>query len=226
MPAMPPVAKVLKVIMKGQLNADLNCVNILYFKYATTAPTDIELQTFGNLVLTEWGDDFAGQVGSQYQLQHIQTIDLTSSTAAEGVSSGTPQSGTDGGTDLAAGTALVISQRIQRRYRGGHPRVYIAGMTSAALNTSQAWTAATVANVQAAWVNFITGVIAGAPAGWGGIQQVNVSYWQGFTNHTYPSGRVRAIPNPRPGGPITDPIIDYVVNPKVASQRRRNLQSA
>jgi hypothetical protein len=54
--------------------------------------------------------------------------------------------------------------------------------------------------------------------------QVNVSYFSGFTNVTFPSGRIRPVPKLR-SVPLVDTVTSWSTNPNVASQRRRNLQS-
>jgi hypothetical protein len=74
------------------------------------------------------------------------------------------------------------------------------------------------------YISFNSTIITSPPAGMGVMLPVNVSYFQGFHNFTFPSGRVKAIPTVRPV-PVVDLINNFSVNPHVGSQRRRNLQS-
>jgi hypothetical protein len=71
---------------------------------------------------------------------------------------------------------------------------------------------------------WLAACITGAPVAVGTVTPVNVSFFSGFTNKTFPSGRTRPVPTPRVT-PLIDPIIGSDVNPKVATQRRRNQQS-
>lgn len=58
------------------------------------------------------------------------------------------------------------------------------------------------------------------------INQVNVSYYEGFEVVTDPvTGRSRNVPQLRPGGPVVDKITGFSINPKLGSQRLRNLHS-
>lgn len=171
---------------------------------------------------------FANCLGSQMNtditLVKTEVTDLTSNTSPQSVNT-TQHAGTISGQALPAGTAGVLQFKIGRRYRGGHPRMYLPGRSAADLQTPQLWTASAVADFTAAWNNTVAQMVSNKPAGFTFLQQVNVSYFQGFVNHTFPSGRVRPVPVLR-STPFVDTIESVSTNPHVASQRRRNLQSA
>ena len=58
------------------------------------------------------------------------------------------------------------------------------------------------------------------------VDQVNVSYYEGFEVVTdLRTGRSRDVPQLRPGGPAVDKITGFSINPKLGSQRRRNLHA-
>jgi hypothetical protein len=61
--------------------------------------------------------------------------DLTSVTGNTG-EGGTLTPGTDTGADISQGSSAVITWRIPRHYRGGHPRTYMAGLTANAIDTA------------------------------------------------------------------------------------------
>jgi hypothetical protein len=205
--------------------ADLNCMNRFFLRYTgTLLPADAT--AWANSILLDWNasGNIGAQVCSSIVLTKVVLTDLTSTSSAQGIATGTEVGGS-GGTPTPASTCLVVSQRFVRRYRGGHSRVYLTGFPQASLGTSPNWSSGTPAAVATAWKNFITACIASVPSGYTPVTQVNVSYYSGFTNHTFPSGRVRPIPTPR-GTPLVDTITSYVGNTKVASQRRRNLQGS
>ncbi len=58
------------------------------------------------------------------------------------------------------------------------------------------------------------------------LGQVNVSYYEGFKVVTDPlTGRSRNVSQLRPEGPAVDRITSFSINPKLGSQRRRNLHA-
>ena len=70
----------------------------------------------------------------------------------------------------------------------------------------------------------MSGVIDGAPARLGAVEQVNISFYEGFTVVTDArTGRSRNVSQRRPDGPTVDVITGFSINPKLGSQRRRNL---
>lgn len=225
MPALPNVPKVLKFILKTEdFGGDLAMINRFFMQYSGSAPLVADLLALGTAVNAAWAAHLQTLYDANTQYNGVTIEDLTSSTsAAETVPAATI--GTRAGGALGAGTAFVIKQLISRRYRGGHPRLYLSVGVTTDLLTKNDWQVAFANAVQAGWAAFITAVEAAVWAGGVSLSPVNVSYYQGFTNHTFPSGRVRPIPNLRPA-PVIDVIAGYLANPKVGSQRRRNLQSA
>jgi hypothetical protein len=129
--------------------------------------------------------------------------------------------GTDANPGLAGGTATLVNFAINRRYRGGKPRIYLPWGSSAKLQSKQQWMTSYVSAVGTAMDNIVTGYI-GSSAGTTTISdQINVSYYEGFTTFTTPSGRVKNLSKLRVT-PSEDIIIAHAVNPVPSSQRRRN----
>lgn len=224
MPALPVVPKVIKSIFRSNYDVDIDVINILHWRYAT-ALSNADAQTFASLLSSEWGTHMAPLFVSDMILENVEIIDLSSASAPV-ANDGTTHAGGVGTQGVPAGSAMCVSQLIARRYRGGHPRIYLAGLPGATLTNAQLWGATVKAAVDAGLDGFANAVIAGAPVGMGAVDLVSVSYFEGFTPFRYPSGRYRNIPNLRVAGPVVDEITDFRVNPKVASQRRRNTQSS
>jgi len=220
---LPFVPKVVRSKIIHHLEADIDVMNTFFWQYSGTL-SQADSDTFCAKISTEWAANVLPNLHSSTVLAEVQTEDMSSATAPTSVVVSNIAGG-GGGTELGAGTAMVISARIARRYRGGHPRKYLGGLGSTNLATAQTWTAGVIAAFESAMETFVLNVDSAAIGAMGAVAAVNVSFFQGFTNHTFPSGRVRPIPNLR-GTPLIDVITDWDVNPKVASQRRRNLQSA
>jgi len=92
------------------------------------------------------------------------------------------------------------------------------------LATPETLTAAQIGFILAGYNAFVSAALGHVPVAAAPATEVNVSFFQGFHNVTFPSGRQRAVPTIRVA-PVVDTVIAHAVNPKVASQRRRNQQS-
>lgn len=224
MPALPPVAGVIRLDLIQKDFEDLNMVNHVFIQYTGTPVLPAQLLDFVDAAAASWHTRIMDFQSNGVTLSAVRGTDLSSDTSPTVES---PFTFVGGHTDpaLSAGAAAVLSHKIARRYRGGHPRTYLGGLVTSQLQDAQSWDSELITDLTAAWANFMSDLIAAAWTGSPTLNPVNVSYFQGFTNHTYPSGRVRPIPNVR-STPLIDVIEDTVVNPKVGSQRRRNKQGS
>lgn len=209
------------VSLIGTLDNDTDVVNRFFMDYASGSPPT-SLNTMCTGIGTDWGTDMKALFGTPYTLTAVEAIDLASSTAPVGAI-GTSVTGTRSGTRISASSCAIVRFHIGRRYRGGHPRAYLAAGTTSDLTTEQQWSAAFTAAVGSAWATFIGHVAARVNTAYGisVSRHMNVSYYHGFTNVTYPSGRTYPRPTLRVT-PVVDPVLSYTVNPHVGSQRRRN----
>lgn len=225
MPSLPFVAKTVRVDYHLTEGGDSNVQNRFFLQYAA-ALTNTDAQAWADACFAAWLA--VGGIGTNTSTQTTLTkcvlTDLSSASAPQAIHNGS-LAGTGGSPPVGIGVALVVSQRIQRRYRGGHSRIYLPGMPASYKGTPPLWAGSNAQDVANSWGTTIAACISGCPVAAAPAQAVNISYYQGFTNHTYPSGRVRPVPNPR-ATPLVDLILHYVGNPKLASQRRRNQQSA
>lgn len=223
MTALPAVSKVVRLDLHMSQAADSNIQVREFFQFAGALSTADAVTWLGNIV-TAWGTLMTGALSNTLTLNLSELTDLTSSSAAQ-VQSSTSHTGANANPPNSAGVALVIRKHIARRYRGGHPRIYIPGTAANWLSTATLWDPTELGTVVGLYTTFINACIANTnPAAIGAITHVNVSFYLGFTNHTFPSGRVKAIPTPR-ATPVVDQITGVVGNPKPASQRRRNEQA-
>lgn len=225
MPALPNVPQVVRFTFVQKVGTDLNMVNRFYQKYSAVGPLGgADATTWAAAASAAWAAHLAPSHNTDVTLESVTIEDLSSDTGAVGVST-TSHSGGDSDPILSAGAALVISQKIARRYRGGHPRQYLGGFSQPNLSTPQTWEPGILSGFPAFYTAFRAAVAAGCPVGLQPAVDVSVSYYHGFTIFTPPSGRSRPVPTLR-AVPIVDVISEFTMNPKVASQRRRNLQSA
>lgn len=222
MGALPAVAKAVRLDLHFSEATDPNIQIREFFTYSGALSATDAATWLANIV-SAMGTFMTANVSNKLSLVLSELTDLTSNTSPQTQNS-TGHTGGSGTAPVPAGVALVIKKTILRRYRGGHPRVYLPGMPNSGLASAAAWDPTFLGNVVGAYTTFIAACVANTnPAAIGTITHVNISYFSGFTNHTYPSGRVKPIPNPR-AVPVVDTITNLIGNPVPGSQRRRNEQ--
>lgn len=224
MPPLPSPGKVFRCVIQYTDGSDTNIQNHFYSSY-TGSVSGADATSVNNAIQAAWHNNLAPQQTSNMILEAITTTDLATATGVE-VTSTYTSAGTSAGTKLSSGTAMVLTHEVPRRFRGGHSRVYIPGLAEGSLASANTWSAGTLSSVVGGWTAMIQSMQGGVIPDLGTVATVQVSYYSGFTVITSPTtGRTRNVPKLR-----TTPLIDVVSavrgNPRVASQRRRNKQSA
>jgi len=225
MPALPDVAKVIKIALTFSLDEDLGARVNFFKRYSGVAPSASQITTFAGDINTLFDtSDMKSLLSSTYALEDVECIDLSSSTAATGHDD-TGVTGTRGGDIVPASACMVVSHRVSRRFRGGHPRNYWPFGVQADMQDAQTWTDAFVTEVDGIVDTFYGGINALGWASAGGIDSVNVSYYEGFTVFITPSGRAKNISTPR-AVPLVDTITAHSPRHGIGSQRGRLLHLA
>lgn len=190
-----------------------------FFHYQGTLSTADATAWLGAMV-TAWNTFIAGYAVTGLSTTLARLTDLSSDVSPQ-VENSTGVSGVDTAEPLNAGTAMVIKHHIVRRYRGGHPRVYLPGFAARHLTSATTWNGSFAPAIAGTYQTFINSCVSGTPVAAAPGTHVNVSYFKGFTVTEGPTGRPRIVPTPR-ATPIVDAIDNYSANPAPASQRRRN----
>lgn len=224
MPPLPPAPKVLRVDMIHTLGEDIDARWRFFLEYAGTAPSASDLTTFAGSISSAWSTNLKSFAFTDVTLTSVDIVDLSSSAASTGTWTGAIV-GTNSGEPLPANAAFIVKFKQDRRFRGGHPKVFLPYLVAESLDSVQEWIPATVAGLVAAFEAFITDILTDGWSGSSTISHVVVSFFEGFTNVLYPSGRYHAKPTPR-SSPLVELVTGYAGNPKVGSQRRRNQQSS
>lgn len=223
MGALPAAAKVVRFDFRQTFGSNTRIQDRIFLQYSG-AMVIADLLTVLTTVRNAWNTNLAPLLHTSHVLTSVTGTDLSSNVAPQGVNS-TTSTGTLAGTALPDGTALIIKFKINKRYRGGHPRFYMSGQQVGSLATPNTWSGTVITNFAAGFTNFIAACTNAPPAGVGTLTHVAVQYFSGFTVSAPPGKRAHNIPTPL-GTPVPYTVQSYVVNPTVASQRRRNLQSA
>lgn len=220
MPALPDVAKVLKIDCKHSYGGDLDALSRFYMSYTGTAPLSSDLTALCVAIGDSWNTELKALASTTVSLETVEATDLTSATSAQ--SSSSPAiTGTRSGDPLTADSSALVGYEIERRYRGGHPRGYWPLGIASDLLTPQTWSDAFVATYAANVAAMMSAIAAAVWSGGGALDQVNVSYFNGFVAVENPlTHRYRNVPTVR-ATPLVDNVVAWNPRARVASQRRR-----
>lgn len=204
MVALPSVPGVVKVIVKQTISG-VNAFNVLHVQAPVPASwSQAGLAQLAGVVRTAWVSNVIPLQSGAVTLTDVQCVDLSSDTGEEATATGS-NVGTQSGTAMTANACVCWSWKIARRYRGGHPRTYIAG-----LSTTQVSNANTIIG---------TAVTAHAAAAAALRSAINSMAFAGSTPRLvvvhYRRDKVQL------GTPLVSEITGVSVDTRVDSQRRR-----
>ena len=209
MPPQEPVQGVAKLIYNGA-SGGVQVANVMHWaKDSRTAFTQGEIGALATAARSNFVQHFIPHIHPDYALGSVDAIDLTSEVGVvAAVGGSTP--GTAAGARLPSSAAVCITWKISRRYRGGHPRTYLAPPGDVVLTASpNTWDPDFVTAIEGAALAFrnaLNTTVGGAPG-----ELVCVHRYR--TN----SEGIREILKP----PLVDVYVDSSVDTRVDSQRRR-----
>ena len=226
MPPLCPYPNVLKVRTRFTVASDIDVGTTVHFTYTGPAPTDAQMTTLATAIYGAAVTHLVPVLGSDRHLSGVQVTDLTSPTSGYGEHIADTD-GSRAGTPLPAQTCALLNVSIARRYRGGKPRGYWPFGTSLDLPTSGgAWGSTALSDFNTAIGDYLNAIVA-LPAGAATIVAFcSISYYEGFTTPPVPPGhRAKNPPTPRAVAIAPDVALTFSINPKPATQRRRQLYS-
>jgi len=203
MPPLPNATSVLKVRFIGVYGTAVWNV-ILHSQYTGAPPTEADLSAYGTSLGSAWATNIAPLCVAAVVLNEMDVVDLSTPTSASArITMNHP--GTRVGQGITNATALVSSWKINRRYRGGHPRSYWPGGNTSDMADLRDWSATFVTAATNGFTAFRTAMNATSVAG-GSSHMVNLSYISNKTQRVTPQ---------------IDTITGVTVGPRVDTQRRR-----
>lgn len=219
-PALPNVNKVVRLDYQFRLVNGVPGLTRQFYRYGGTAPTAGNLNTFTAAAAASYGTNGVPEMVPGYRLIGIEATDLTTTSSAQFLQV-LNAPGTRAGDFIPVNAAAVTAYHVNRRYRGGHPRGYWPFGVQADLDDEDNWSDDFVAEFEGAIGSLQADIEAGGWAGAGTIDQVNVSYYHGFTVVISPTtGRASNLPTPR-SVPLVDVVTAIVGRARVGTQRRR-----
>jgi hypothetical protein len=222
MPALPAPGPVIRVDLHFTVGTDANALTRWFMAYFGSPPAIPALTSFTTALNGYCDDALPPLMHSDTTYTGCTITDLATDTGASLYASESSAGSRDGAA-LGADVCLLANFTVDRRYRGGKPRGYWPLGTASDLETRQTWTSDFLAAAQTPIEN-IYGQLTGDEADGCTVgQNVNVSYY-GPPNRflTGSTGRIRTVSTVRTT-PILDAAVGPTLNPKLGSQRRRNL---
>lgn len=219
MPPLPAPGSIIRCEVKYGIDASIEAGSRFFLRYTSPAPSAQDLNELAGNVAGVWTTTMAPVTSSAEALHGVVCTDLSSASGNQGDWTGT-QNGQESGAQLPASACGVVNHIINRRYRGGRPRTYIRCGTQADLTGTNEWSATFQATLLTKWEAWINGILTDGGGSLVLQNIVNVSWYEGFTVFTGPTGRARNIPTLRTT-PLVDQVQSSTVSPKLGSQRRR-----
>lgn len=224
MPALPSPGKILRLDHIFTVGEDTKAKVRQFWSYLTGPPTASEVATIATAARSAFSGTLAPFLQSSRELTEVILTDLSSSTGNVGTDT-TAVAGTRASAPLSADVCALESCKVNRRYRGGHPRMYWPFGVESDLGDVQTWHNSFVADLNAALFAYESDVAGEIGSILGGSEHVNVSFYEGFVVHTGTTGRAHNISTVR-STPVVDVIVDHHVPLGLAVQRKRLLRLA
>lgn len=205
MASLPPAGNIFRCVYSGTYGG-AKWANVFYVRYAPGPTAQADVTALAGGLRGAWNTSIKPCVSTAASLTQTVVTDLSSDTGLTGVDNTTTAGGNAGSTALPASVALTVSMKIARRYRGGHPRMYLVGQITTNTTNQTNWTPAwitTVGTNMEAWRQAVNALTYPSMTV---IQLVNLSYYSN-----------KAL---RPQ-PTFDTITGIAVHSRMDTQRRR-----
>jgi hypothetical protein len=217
----PPAPKTARFSLIYQATGGPRATNHFYMRY-TNSLSSADALTLLTTLAGSWNTRMASLTVPNWTLVQTAVNDLDSRT---GIESGLVVShpGTSAGNTLGAAVSFVLSFKTALKYRGGHSRVYVPGISAASESDVNSWSPTGQGNVFTAFTGMINDLTTSPPVGVGALSQVVVRYISSNKADFTPAPPTTPPPWLLPT-PMVLPVTATVTNPQFASQRRRNQQ--
>lgn len=224
LPVVPKTAQVRVFMETGTGGAMLHqCQNVLYWSWLNPGATDADMNAMALNVLEAYQDLFSGVLtgGTHYisddtTITGVTVVDLESNPGPFAIQHASSP-GAASQISLAQ-SAMLFRKPVLRRFRGGHCRTYLPGITPDNTSDGRTWTT----GAQTDLLSWFTTMIARVNVGHytGGYPNIGVPF---AVQVSYYDREVNPVPPYRRTTPVVDPVDMTLVSvdPVLRSQRRR-----
>lgn len=216
LPPITNVAKVRVVMLQGPTGGH-NSQNVHHVKFTGSA-TDADMSSLAFNWHVIYAGLFSGTltgaatyISEDTNLIYVTATDLSSDTAPFAQVEPAPVPGA--ATQVSpVSTAFLLSHHVSRRYRGGHPRTYIPGVTPDNTTDGRTWITAAHDDILSWWTTNVPLALSGGGAGMESYP--NISALE-IGQVSYFDAGVRRVT------PIFDQFTNTTADSVIRSQRRR-----
>lgn len=196
---------VVTIIPKYDLGHPNNAANVLNWQTAAVGLTTAQLLAIQTAFDTAWKTGWIALGSSANRYMGSWVIDMSSATGGQVTNAlYTPAAGVQGTTSIPDNVACLISLHTATRYRGGHGRIYIPGISNTQVATDgQTVSTGTQTLLGTLWDSTVSAMAAISGAAGGPLNSV---VW-----HKH----LASAPN------TTEIVLGRVIQPVIATQRRR-----
>jgi hypothetical protein len=192
-----------------------------FLGYTGSAPSSANCVTLAGDVESAWVTNLAPLVPSNWSLNKVDVLDISTRLGAFGESVVT-HDGTRAGAEVPQQVATGIEYKVAVRYRGGKPRIYQPPGLAADVVNDVSWAGAFVTDYNAGIAAFFAELAGLSIGAMGVLSHVVVSYYHGFSVSINPvTGRSRNIPTYRTPNALVWPVTGYDTKSLLSSQKRR-----
>jgi hypothetical protein len=176
--------------------------------------------TFAEDIAAAWNTHCSPWQNENTTLTTVDGVDL-SSTSGASATAVVSHAGNLTTAPVDNAIAAIIKYEIDRRYRGGKPKMYFPGADTSMVADVAHWTTAAVNGLATAFNAFNGALTALTVSGTALDGLWNISFYQGFTSAQNPvTHRWRNIPSYR-AVPLQDAVNSFTVDALMGSQKRR-----
>jgi hypothetical protein len=205
MPALPPVAGALKFEFLWN-QGGLPAANVFHWGYTGDPPSSDTLVTIAtNAANSFWIEELRADYSTVTTFIGVRVTDLSSDTGAVGEYD-VSTAGLDGADALPAQCCVLLNFAITRRYRGGHPRMYLPPASRTWQGEINTWNAELLPVISTAWTSLTSELNGTTIDSTDLTTQVCVSYRDGDAPRV---------------DPLVEPVTGFVVSGMIRTQRRR-----
>jgi hypothetical protein len=207
MPPLPFLEGLMQVQIEWYNNAT-NWRNRFYAYRSDPGPyTATQLETVASAVTDLISTNVLPRMSENYGCSQVICIDLSNDDGTTGQHTLSEPGGGASGMPQSPSASLCIVEKIPRRYRGGHPRMYIAGYDASFLNAGyRVWSNTFINDVEGDWTPVFTAFNALS------VAEGDVLTWCGVSYYTDKALRET---------PLATAVSGLEFQPRLCSQRKR-----
>lgn len=202
---LPYANNIIRCVYSGTYSGS-KWANVFHVRGAAGPISAADAASLATNLRTAWDTNLKALLPSNGALTGVSVVDLSSAYGNAGADTTTVAGTKTTAGAMSASIATCVSFKIARRYRGGHPRMYLTGNLTTETNNAITWTNAWITAVSTAMANWRTAINALTLTSTGALYLCSLSYYADSVLRTTP---------------LANDITDIAVHTRIDTQRRR-----